>query len=370
MDEITRCIEDTSDILDKTAGVADQDGTVIACTDSARVGSVDKLAAEIFVSEDDFAVTGKTSYRKFGSANNSPEYVCFIEGTDHSAQVNLDLLVRWLQSVIEDGDKYQDRETLLKNILLENELPGDIPLKAREYSIPYAAMRVVYLIKVREDSYLDSIEILKSMFPNRKLDFVLAMDEKNIALVKEFNREADEEILEVANSIVDTLDSESMSRVKVGIGLQTETLKDCSKSYREASLALTIGGIFSPEKQIVRYDKLGLGRLIYQLPPTLCQMFLDEIFIEGSYEALDHETLNTIDMFFDNDLNGSETSRKLFVHRNTLVYRLDKVFKITGLDVRSFDDAVQFKLAAMVRKYLDYLKKESESNSSGKWWRN
>ncbi len=368
MEDILKTIDEAAEILDRTVGVVDQDGTVIACSDPARVGSVDKLASEIFVSGDDFAVTGKSSYRKFG-AGDSPEFVCFIEGTDQSAQTNLDLLVKWLKAELKDGDKDKERAALLKNILLENELPGDIPLKAREYSIPYAAIRVVYLVRVKEENSLDSIEIMRSMFPNRKLDFVLPMDEKNIALVKEFKRGAEEEIDLVAQQIVDTLNSESMGQVKVGIGLETETLKDCAKSYREANLSLTIGGIFDPALDIVRYDQLGLGRLIYQLPPTLCQMFLDEVFTEGSYEALDQETLSTIDTFFENDLNGSETSRKLFVHRNTLVYRLDKVEKITGLDVRQFEDAVLFKLASMVRKYLEYLEKDSEDSSS-KWWRN
>lgn len=367
MEEITRCIEQAAAILDRTAGVSDQSGVVVACTDSSRVGSVNKLAAEIFASDDAFAVTGETSYMKFGTGD-AFEYVCFIEGTDQSAQINLELLVNWLKTVVKEEDQNDEREALLKNILLENELPGDIPLKAREYSIPYAAMRVVYVVRVAEENNLDSLEVMRSMFPNRKIDFVLAMDENNIALVKEFNRGADEEIGEVASQIQDTLIAESMASVKIAIGMPTETLKDCAKSFREATLALTIGGIFNPEKSIIRYDKLGLGRLIYQLPPTLCKMFLDEVFVDGSYEELDLETLTTIDTFFDNDLNGSETSRQLFVHRNTLVYRLDKAHKITGLDVRQFEDAVLFKLATMVRRYLEYLQKTTEKNSN-KWWK-
>ena len=168
---------------------------------------------------------------------------------------------------------------------------------------------------------------------------------------------------------VDTLSTEAMGKVKVGVGMPVETLRDISKSYREANLALTIGGIFKPTEDIMRYDNLGLGRLIYQLPPTLCQMFLDEVFEDKSYEQLDQEIINTIDTFFECDLNGSETSRKLFVHRNTLVYRLDKVQKITGLDVRTFEDAVLFKLASMVKKYLDYLENKSKLASEDKWWR-
>jgi len=154
---------------------------------------------------------------------------------------------------------------------------------------------------------------------------------------------------------------------RIGMGLIADTLKDTAKSYREACLALTVGNIFEPSSYLMRYDRLGLGRLIYQLPPTLCEMFLQEVFQAGAYEALDRETLTTIHKFFDNNLNGSETSRQLFIHRNTLVYRLDKVQKITGLDLRNFDDAVLFKLASMVRRYLER-KDGPRYYEQDSWW--
>ena len=276
MEDIIKVIHDAAGILERVAGVTDSDGTVIACTNASRVGSVDKLASEIFTSEDLFAVTGKTTYRKFGS-DETPEYVCFIEGTDHNSQTQLELLSNWMSAALRDGNKDSDREALLKNILLENELPGDIPLKAREYRIPYAALRVVYLVRIKEENSLDCLEIMKSLFPNRKMDHVLAMDEENIVLVKEFYRDELSQVDALADNILATLNSESMSSVFIGIGMPAETLKDCAKSYREASLALTVGGIFSQDNYIMRYDSLGLGRLIYQLPPTLCHMFLDEV---------------------------------------------------------------------------------------------
>lgn len=369
MEEIINVIQEASVILERIAGVTDADGTVIACTNQGRVGSIDKLASEIFASEDQMAVTGKTTYRKFGMDDN-PEYICFIEGTDQTAQTYLELLSNWLESALRDGNKDSDRDDLIKNVLLENELPGDIPLKAREYRIPYAALRVVFLIKIKEESSMDCLEVMRSLYPNRKMDYVFAMDEEHIVLVKEFYRDELDQVDAMAKNILDTLNSESMTQAVIGIGMPAETLKDCAKSYREASLAMTIGGIFNPGENIIRYDSLGLGRLIYQLPPTLCHMFLDEVFPEGSYESLDTETLVTIDKFFENNLNGSETSRQLFVHRNTLVYRLDKVEKITSLDLRTFDDAVLFKLASMVRQYLEFLERDSTSVSNNKWWRN
>lgn len=369
MEEFDKIMQKAAEILDRVAGVTDSMGNVLASTSLSRVGSEDKLAKELFDSEDMVAVTGKATYRKFG-IDGQAEYVCFIDGTDNISQTYLELLVNWLTSAIQDGDHEAEKESLLKNILLENELPGDIPLKSREFRIPYAALRVVFLVRVHEEDNLNCIEIMRELFPNRKVDYVLAMDEENVVLVKELHRDEMDSVDEIATTILDTLNSESMAKVHIGIGMPAETLKDCAKSYREANLALTVGSIFEPESYIMRYDRLGLGRLIYQLPSTLCHMFLDEVFPEGSYEQLDSETLLTINKFFENNLNGSETSRQLFVHRNTLVYRLDKVEKITGLDLRTFEDAVMFKLASMVRQYLETMDRESLTIGSSKWWRN
>lgn len=369
MEEFERIMQQAADILDRVAGVTDSQGNVLASTSLSRVGSEDKLAKELFDSDDTISVTGKATYRKFGT-DTQDEYVCFIDGTDSVSQTYLELLVNWLTSAVRDGDHEAEKEAFLKNILLENELPGDIPLKSREYRIPYAALRVTFVIRVHEDDNMNCLEIMRELFPNRRIDYVLPMDEENVVLIKELHRDEMDTVDEIASSVLDTLNSESMAKVHIGTGMPAETLKDCAKSYREANLALTVGGIFEPESYIMRYDRLGLGRLIYQLPSTLCHMFLDEVFPEGSYEQLDSETLLTIDKFFENNLNGSETSRQLFVHRNTLVYRLDKVEKITGLDLRKFEDAVMFKLASMVRQYLETQDRASLSIGSNKWWRN
>ena len=131
-----------------------------------------------------------------------------------------------------------------------------------------------------------------------------------------------------------------------------ENIKDLARAYKEAQVAIEVGKVFDTEKNIISYENLGIGRLIYQLPTTLCEMFLQEVFKKGSIESLDRETLMTVLCFFENNLNVSETSRKLFVHRNTLVYRLEKIRKITGLDLREFEHAITFKVALMVRKYL------------------
>ena len=160
------------------------------------------------------------------------------------------------------------------------------------------------------------------------------------------------EIEKLAKSIADTLNSEFFTKVSIGIGKPVDNIKDLARSYKEAQVALEVGKVFDTEKDIISYENLGIGRLIYQLPTTLCEMFLQEVFKNGSLESLDRETLMTIQCFFENNLNVSETSRKLFVHRNTLVYRLEKIRKLTGLDLREFDHAITFKVALMVKRYL------------------
>ncbi len=369
MEEIKKCIREVAEIFDNVAGVIDSDGVIISCTDENLEGNEDTSIRAVLMSDDRVSITAGKTYIKV-SVGDKTNYVCFIEGTDQVSRTYLELLVNWISATLKERNTDAEKNSFLKKVLLENELPGDIPLKAREYKIPYAATRISFIIRVEKSEGPTCLGILQGMFPNPKKEHVLAMDEENIVLLIEIARDEASKIEELAKSILDTLNSELMARVHIGIGMYADTLKDTAKSYREASLALTIGNIFESESCVMRYDRLGLGRLIYQLPSTLCNMFLDEVFPKGAYEALDSETLITINKFFENNLNGSETSRQLFIHRNTLVYRLDKVQKITGLDLRSFDDAVLFKLASMVRRYIEKQEKGIYKPSSSKWWSN
>ena len=214
-------------------------------------------------------------------------------------------------------------------------------------------LRVVMLIKF--NSRADSIpfDIVAGMFPDKNKDYVISVGEHDIVLVKEVKQNYDpQEIYNIARQISDTMQSEFYTKVSIGIGTAADGVKDLARSFKEAQVALEVGKVFDTEKDIVAYENLGIGRLIYQLPTTLCEMFLHEIFKKESLDQLDRETLQTIQCFFENNLNVSETSRKLFVHRNTLVYRLEKIKKMTGLDLREFDDAITFKVALMVKKYL------------------
>lgn len=216
--------------------------------------------------------------------------------------------------------------------------------------------RVVYLIEAKTEGDNEIQEILKSLFTTQAGDFVTSVDEKNIILIKQLeNKENSEEVENIARMIGDMINTEAMIQVKVSYGTVVGELKEVSKSYKEAKMALDVGKIFYADKSVVSYSSLGIGRLIYQLPVNLCQMFMDEIFGDSRDELLDEETLATVNMFLDNNLNVSETARKLFVHRNTLLYRLEKLEKSTGLDIRVFEDALTLKIALMVVSYLKYL---------------
>ena len=202
------------------------------------------------------------------------------------------------------------------------------------------------------------MEIVKNLFAGKNGDFITAVDENNIILVKEVGENEDyDDMSRVAHMILDMLNSEAMARVHIAYGTIINEIRDVSRSYKEAKMALDVGKIFYSDQHVVAYSNLGIGRLIYQLPLHLCRMFIREIFNGKSPEDLDEETLTTINKFFDNNLNVSETSRQLYIHRNTLVYRLDKLQKSTGLDLRTFDDAITFKIALMVVKYMSYIEK-------------
>lgn len=250
-------------------------------------------------------------------------------------------------------DEKHDKATFVKNIILDNILPGDIYIKSRELHFESDIPRAVFLIRQEERADVAALDVIQGLFPDKQRDFVLHINESDIVLVKEVKAATeDKELYKIAKGIEDTLENEIQIKCIIGIGTVCNQLKDVAKSFKEAQTALEIGVVFDNEQNIVNYDTLGLARLIYQLPTTLCEMFLNEIFKKGSIDALDQETLFTIQKFFENNLNVSETSRKLFVHRNTLVYRLEKIKKLTGLDLREFDHAIVFKVALMVRKYL------------------
>jgi carbohydrate diacid regulator len=215
------------------------------------------------------------------------------------------------------------------------------------------APRVVFLIRQLDGGEVTVINTVQNLFPDKNTDFVLSVSESDVVLVKQLSEGADQkELGRIARTIEEAISKELSAKVVIGIGTVAGHLRELARSYKEAQVAIDVGKVFDTEKSIINYENLGIGRLIYQLPTTLCEMFLQEVFKKNPIDALDQETLFTINKFFENNLNVSETARKLFVHRNTLVYRLEKIKKLTGLDLREFDDAITFKVALMVKKYL------------------
>ncbi len=283
-------------------------------------------------------------------ARNIMDFVVYVKGADADDQKICTLLAISISNLqLHCADKY-DKASYLKNVLLGNVLPGDINLRSGELQIDTDIPRVVYIVQIPGNE-TGVIHLLQNMFPEQ--DFIINIDNKNIVLIKSLSAiNAFDFMSKTAKSIVDTINSELLLKVYVGMGTPVKSINDIAHSYSEARLALEIGRVFESNKYILSYDELGIGRVIYQLPSKLCELFLDEIFQKEGLEVLDDETLQTIDKFFENNLNVSETSRQLFVHRNTLVYRLDKIERLTGLDLRKFDDAVVFKVAVLVRKYL------------------
>ena len=340
------------DTIDATVGVVDDSATIIACSDLTKVGTTNEFVSLDLSDVHDIFIRDGYTYKPFGSPNK-PEYAVFVEGVDDAAAKYANILAIALFNVKQYYDEKYDRNNFIKNVVLDNVLPGDIVIKARELHFNAEVSRVVLLIRIVSTNDVSAYDVIQNLFPDKNKDFVININETDIALVKEIRTGIDSKDLEkLAGSIVDTLSSEFYTHCVVGIGTTVTGIKDLARSFKEAQVALEVGKVFDTERSIVSYDNLGIARLIYQLPTTLCEMFLKEVFKRGSIESLDAETLFTIQRFFENNLNVSETSRKLFVHRNTLVYRLEKIKKLTGLDLREFEDAIVFKVALMVKKYL------------------
>lgn len=340
------------DAVNRILGVIDENGVVVACSELVKIGEVRPGTREEFAFTTDTVVSGGYTYRPIGSGARV-EYAVFVEGEDKMADKLATVIAISLNNMKGLYDEKYDKNSFIKNIILDNILPGDIYVKSKELRFNPDVSRVAFLIKFSEKNDVVPYDMIQNLFPDKNRDNVISVGEYDIVLVREVAPSTDiKELEETAKSISDTLSAEFYAKVMIGIGSAVDNIKDLARSYKEAQIALEVGKIFDNEKNINSYENLGIGRLIYQLPTTLCEMFLQEVFKKGSIEQLDHETLMTIQSFFDNNLNVSETSRKLFVHRNTLVYRLEKIRKLTGLDLREFEHAITFKVALMVRKYL------------------
>lgn len=288
------------------------------------------------------------------------EYVLISRGASEDAYMLGRVAVSQIQNLIIAYRERFDKNNFIQNLLLDNMLMIDIYNRAKKLHIETEVRRVVYVIETKYEKDNTAMEIVKGLFNNQTKDFITAVNEKSIILVQEL-REQDgyDEVEQTAQMLRDMLNSEAMSSVKIAYGTIVNEIRQVSRSYKEATMALDVGKIFYMEKSIIAYNKLGIGRLIYQLPIPLCQMFMREVFTEVTPDSFDDETLTTINKFFENNLNVSETARQLYIHRNTLVYRLEKLQKSSGLDIRVFDDALTFKIAMMVVSYMKYMKQNN-----------
>lgn len=341
---------------DRTIGVIDAEGTVIACSELTAIGKRWSKYVEPIVSADGtcVALEGKC-FKALPSWGNTFDYAVFATGDDSMSRTVCSMAAVALNAAKNYYEEKHDKGSFIKNIISDNILISDIYMRAKELHVDAEVARGVFVVRPVDDR-LDTVpvDVVQGLFPDRQNDFVLSVGEHDVALIHQMGEDATaKDMEEVALRIEEALRADGESRVFVGIGTLALHLRDLAKSYKEAQIAIEVGKVFDTERYVINYENLGIGRLIYQLPTTLCEMFLQEVFKKGSLESLDRETLMTIQCFFENNLNVSETSRKLFVHRNTLVYRLEKIRKLTGLDLREFEHAITFKVALMVKKYLN-----------------
>lgn len=281
------------------------------------------------------------------------EYILLTKAGSDEAYMVGRLTVCQLRNYLLNNREQSDKNNLMQNILLGNMLVVDMYNKAKKLRIEQAR-RLVYVVEVEGKKDPLIVEMVKNLVADHSKDFVTEVDEQNVVLIKNATAmKNDEDALILAKQIVDNLQAEAMVKVRVGYGNFVDTLPDIAKSYQEAKMALEVGDIFYAEENTISYSNLGIGRLIYQIPMSLCEMFIKEVFGERTLD-LDEETLNTIQKFFDNNLNISETARQLYIHRNTLVYRLERLEKIIGLDIRKFEDAMTFKIAMMVMAHMNH----------------
>ena len=343
------------DATDRCMGVTDDQGTVVACSELSMIGSrLADFRGILGDYPDQVFTTGEHTYKPIGSANTRQDYAVFVDGRDAAARCVCILAAVAFQEAKNNYEEKHNKATFVKNIISDNILPGDVYVRAKELHFTDEIPRCVLLVRLAEKADMAVVEELGNLFPDRQRDFVLSINENDIVVIKEISNGQDSrEAFEIAEQVEASLREKLGVHCVIGIGTTAFHLRELAERYKEAQVAIEVGKVFDTEKTIIHYDNLGIGRLIYQLPTTLCEMFLREVFKKNPIESLDQETLFTINKFFENNLNVSETSRKLFVHRNTLVYRLEKIKKITGLDLREFDHAIVFKVALMVKKYLN-----------------
>jgi carbohydrate diacid regulator len=353
---IQNILDGIKNITRRDITVFERDGKVVASTErDAEVGRGDSVR-DFFASQAESQLIQGCQFFKVYDAGTA-ELVVMIKGEDEENFRVGKLAAFQLQNLLVAYKERFDKDNFVKGLLLDNMLLVDIYSRAKKLRIDKEVRRIVYLIETANGHEDNLIEIVRNIFPSKGKDFVTAVDERCVIIVKELREKDDMESIEhTAQMIRDTVLTEAMMSVKIALGTVVGDIKNVSLSYKEAKMALQVAKIFEPDLDIINYEKLGIGRLIYQLPAQLCKLFISEVLRGVSIDQFDSETLLTVGKFFECHLNVSETSRQLYIHRNTLIYRLEKIQRSTGLDLRKFEDAIVFKITMMVSRYMEHLK--------------
>jgi len=347
---IQECIDDISRIMHVSLCVFEANGSIAA--DNLNVEETVKPLAEAFmdVSTESWQEQGYYFFKLYD--DEEVAYIVAADGGQADGSIAGRLAVSQIGRLMEAYKEKFSRNQFIQNLLLDNLVGADIYNQSKLLGMEASALRTVFLIETEHEWDDAVMEMIRELYGKNSHDFITAIEDRKIIFVRELReKNVEEEVVSIASMLVDMINVETMSKVRVGYGNPAADIKEVSRSYREAKMALEVGAIFYSDKKIVAYNMLGIGRLIYQLPPKLCDMFLDEVFGGAVPEKFDEETLATVNKFFEWNLNLSETARHLYIHRNTLAYRLEKIERLTGLDVRSFEDAMTFKLALMVADY-------------------
>ena len=347
-------IEGIKNISRVDFSVLDSEGKEVATTLSNPVSYRDEAAMFAKSMADSQEIKGCQYFKIYD--DNLVEYILVATGAGEDTYLVGKMAAFQIQNLMVAYKERFDKDNFIKNLLLDNLLLIDIYSRAKKLHIETDEPRLVMLMECANNKDINTLETVRSYFVANNKDFVTAVDERSIIIVKNLTEgNSHEEIDKVARGVITYLNKEGLKKVRIAYGTVVPDIREVSRSYKEAKMAMDVGKIFFMEREVIAYDQLGIGRLIYQLPLPLCKMFIKEIFDDKSPESFDEETIVTINKFFENSLNVSETSRQLFIHRNTLVYRLDKLQKMTGLDLRVFEDAITFYIAMMVVKYMKYM---------------
>ena len=291
------------------------------------------------------------------------QLLLIVWGSEDSVSTIGELAVCQIESILESYAEKNDKNAFMQKLLLGDYTDVEAFNRARKLHISSSARRAVFLVETRQSKDEHALATIKNIFSARTHDFITSIDNRGIIVVRELtSAETYDDLENIAHMLVDMLGTEAMTQAWVAYSNTANDLKDLSNAYKEARTALEIGKIFYAERNVFGYRTLGIGRLLYQLPVSICEMFIQEIFGDESLDSIDGETLAIIRTFFENNLNLSETSRQLYVHRNRLVYRFEKIQNRFGLDLRTFEDAMTFKIALMVEKHMRAMKEKEHSS--------